>query len=163
MSVTVVKDRVAEILKGIRSLTKDVVLVGIPAEDAAREHAPAAGTLINNAALGYIHENGAPEAGIPPRPFLLPGIAGAQARIADEFGKAATYAIEGRPEAVSRQFVRAGTIGRDAVKAKINTGPFVPLAPTTLAARRARGRTGTKPLIDTGQLRNSINFVVRSR
>jgi hypothetical protein len=37
------------------------------------------------------------------------------------------------------------------------------LAERTLAARKARGRTGEKPLIDTGQLRNAVTFVVQAR
>jgi hypothetical protein len=30
-----------------------------------------------------------------------------------------------------------------------------------LRARRARGRTGDVPLVDTGELRNSITYVIR--
>jgi hypothetical protein len=33
----------------------------------------------------------------------------------------------------------------------------------TLERRRAKGRTGTKPLIDTGQLRNAITYVLRKK
>jgi len=47
------------------------------------------------------------------------------------------------------------------VKAKISSGPFKKLADATLAARRRRGRTGTKPLQDTDQLLNSVTYVMR--
>ena len=70
------------------------------------------------------------------------------------------------------------------MRAKIMDGPFVPLAPATILARLRRGRpgrinssiygrgaiasdehdaaTGMRPLVDTGALRNSINYVIRT-
>jgi hypothetical protein len=50
------------------------------------------------------------------------------------------------------------------VRAFITAGQgFAPLAAATLAARRRKGRTGTKPLIDTGQLRRAITYVLRRK
>ena len=54
---------------------------------------------------------------------------------------------------------------RDAIKAKITDGPFEPLKPSTIAARKSkrksRSNADIKPLIDTGALRNSISYVIR--
>lgn len=47
------------------------------------------------------------------------------------------------------------------VKKQIRTGPFEKLAKTTLAMRRAQGFRGTKPLIRTGDMRNSVTHVVK--
>jgi hypothetical protein len=41
-----------------------------------------------------------------------------------------------------------------------NSGNFEPLSERTLEARRARGRSGTKPLIDSAQLIQHVSFVV---
>jgi hypothetical protein len=58
---------------------------------------------------------------------------------------------------------KAGLIAESSVRKKINEGPFEPLAPKTLQERKRRGRTGEKPLIDTGQLRNSVTYVIRPK
>ena len=55
----------------------------------------------------------------------------------------------------------AGLIAQNSVRRTLTTAAYRPLSERTLAERRARGRTGTKPLIDTGQYRNSITYVVR--
>lgn len=154
---TVVLDKVSEVMKGIALLAGTRVMVGVPASKAARED----GQPINNAALAYIHDNGAPEANIPARPFLKEGVESAQAEINDGFRKVGEAALDGNPGAAERGFHAVGLKAQAAVRAKITAGPFQPLKPATLAARRRRGRTGTKPLLDTAQLRNAINYVVR--
>lgn len=158
-----VVDHTADFLKATKVLASSQVLVGVPAEKAPRSSAEAKGQPINNAALAYIHNYGIPELNIPARPFLEPGIKNAKDRINGYMGDAAAAAFDGKSERVAKNLTAAGIAATSSVKSKINTGPFQPLRPATLAARRARGRTGTKPLIDTGQLRNSISFVVRKK
>jgi hypothetical protein len=150
-------DNVAKATAGIAALATTRVMVGVPADKGSRKD----GEPINNAALAYIHENGAPEAGIPERPFLKPGIDTKQTEITTALEKTGQAALEGNPGKVDRGFNAVGLIGQNAVRAKINDGPFTPLAEATLAARRARGRTGDKPLIDKGELRNALTYVVR--
>src|SRR5882724_12416208 len=72
LTVDVTVDKVKEVQLAIRALANTRVMVGIPSDKAARKG------KINNAQLGYIHEFGAPEVNIPPRPFLVPGVQGAQ-------------------------------------------------------------------------------------
>ena len=55
MNVTVIKDNTAAVLRTVQEMAKKRVLIGIPAEKAARKGDP-----ITNASLGYIHENGSP-------------------------------------------------------------------------------------------------------
>lgn len=150
-------DNVGKVIDGIGKLATTRVMVGVPAEKGSRKD----DEPINNAALAYIHENGAPEAGIPARPFLKPGIADKQDDITATFVKVGQAALDGRAEAVDRGFNAVGLIGQNAVRAKINEGVPPPLKESTLEARRARGRTGDKPLIDTGQLRNALTYVIR--
>lgn len=171
----IVLDNVAKVIGGIDALAETRVMVGVPAEKGSRNDA----APINNAALAYIHENGAPEAGIPARPFLKPGIEAKRDDITEGLVKVGTAALDGRPEAVDRGFHAVGLIGQNAVRAKVNEGVPPPLAESTLRARAARGRKGAqqelanraaglpastelaKPLIDTAQMRNSLSYVIR--
>lgn len=158
----IVRDELPKLNAALRALTANRVLVGIPAEDALRRPDPdEGGPPINNAALLYIHEHGAPEANIPARPSLFPGIATVQGEINKRFETCARDALAGKTVNVTRTLTIVGLIAQNAVKAKITEGPFIPLAPATLAARRRKGRTGERPLIDTGQMRNAVTFVIR--
>lgn len=158
MSVKITKDHVADVIRAISQLAKKDVLVGIPDSAPGRNDGP-----ISNAAIGYIQETGSPAANIPARPFLIPGVKDAQKEIAARFGIGAKQALSGNAAGAENALHAAGLIGQNAARAKINTGPFDPLKASTLAARRRRGRTGTRPLVDTGQLRNSLTYVIRDK
>ncbi|MDD1617199.1 MAG: hypothetical protein LUQ28_12105, partial [Methylococcaceae bacterium] len=57
---------------------------------------------------------------------------------------------------------KAGIVAQNSVKATITKGEgFEPLAESTIKARQRKGFKGTKPLIRTGQLRNSITYIVK--
>ena len=156
MSVTITKDRMADVLKSIQSLVKERTLVGIPAANAERRDGP-----INNAAIGYINEFGSPANNIPARPFLIPGVEAAQPKVVKQLRRGADQALGGKLDAADKALHSAGIVAVNAVRAKISEGIPTPLKASTIAARARRGRTGTKPLIDTGQLRNSLTYVVR--
>lgn len=153
------KDILPQVLASLKRLAATDVLVGIPASSPERGD----GEPINNATLGYIHETGAPAAGIPARPFLVPGVAAAGAPVALQLKKAAQAAIAGNPRVVDQRLHAAGLVAETSVKNTINAGVEPALADSTIAARQRRGRTGTVPLIDTGKLRNSITHVVRKK
>jgi len=157
----ITKDDVSKVLASIQDLAKKQVLVGIPASKAERQEGDE--EPINNAQLGYIHEYGAPASNIPARPFLSPGIARTQESINNHLQKAAKAAMEGDSEKVDVELNATGLIAQAGARNEINSGNFEDLKASTLAARRRRGRTGVKPLIDTGQLRNSITYVIREK
>lgn len=146
------------LLGALQSLPSQDVLVGIPESKGRRQDEP-----ISNALIGYLMETGMPASNVPARPFLKPGVKTAEARILRYLKQGAEYALKGDEAGVSRAMNAAGLTAVSAVKRKITTGPFEPLAPGTVRGRLRRGRTGTKPLIDTGQLRQSVTYVVRSR
>lgn len=158
MNVRIVKDRVGAVLKGVRALTTKEVLVGIPSTTAGRTDTP-----INNAEIGYLMETGSPAQNIPERPFLVPGVDGASKQFIPHLKAAGLSALEGKTTMIERDFDRAGFVAANAVKAKITDGPFTPLSAKTLQKRRAKGRTGERPLIDTGQLRRAVTHVVRKK
>jgi hypothetical protein len=180
-SVVVKIDKVGNIVKALTALTNKDVLVGIPDQTTERKPDDDDDGPVNNATLGYIHEHGSPANNIPARPFLIPGVKDAHDEVEHRLKKAANLALDGNLSAVDAQLSMAGQEARDSVKAKINSGDFEPLADATLEARARKGRKGAKaelasrragnapstalakPLIDTGQLRNSITYVVRGK
>jgi hypothetical protein len=161
--ITKTIDHSADILAAIAQFKKRQVMVGVPAEKAARSAEAANGTPINNAALAFIHNYGMPSLNIPARPFLETGIADVQGKINEKAEKAIGAAFDGNREAVEKGLIAMGIVAVSGVQLKIKSGPFVPLKPATLAARRRRGHSGTKPLIEFGELLRSINFVVRNK
>jgi hypothetical protein len=147
----------------VKRFRNDEVLVGIPEETSPRsdkdekEEQP-----VNNATLLAINEFGSPVNNIPPRPVMAIGILNAKKEIAEEFKKAAIKALTQGLKAVDTYYQRAGIIASNSVKKAINDqeGISAP-AESTLRARRAKGFKGEKALIVTGQMRNSITYVVR--
>lgn len=185
--MTIVKDDVAKVLAAIQALVGKEVLVGIPATTAERE---ISGDPVNNAELGYIHEYGAPASNVPARPFLIPGISGVMKNITPHMQKAVKAAMDGNASKVEAEMAAAGLIAQAGAQKEINSGAFEPLKPSTIRNRQrsrqtksmreseqkyleliAQGSTpeqaqadaGIRPLINTGELRNSITYVIRKK
>lgn len=159
--VRLVVDKSDDVFRAMINLTKREVLVGIPAGAPARNESG-----INNATLAYIHDTGSPAANIPARPFLAPGIKDARGPIntrLKQMGQAVLRNSDTSASVVDKYLNAIGLIAVSAIRARITSGPFAPLAPGTLRARRAAGFAGTKPLIVTGQLRNAVNYVLRDK
>ena len=155
-----VLDKLPEFREALRLLTQESVFVGIPEKTDGRKD----GDPIGNAGIGFVQENGSPAQNIPPRPFLVPGVAAVQDQLADELQAGADAVLVGRFDAVRTSYNRAGILAVNSVRATITAGEgFDPLSKRTLAARARRGVSRTKPLIDTGQLRASVTYVVRKR
>lgn len=164
MGVKITKDRVSEVMKGVKALTRSEVLIGIP--DTRAERKPVDGETgppTSNALIGYVQEFGSPEKNIPARPFLIPGVQSIKDKAIPVLKKAGQAALEGDGKDVAKSLMTVGLMGQGAVQRKITEGPFEPLSERTLKAREARGRAGTKPLLDTGQLRASVTFVLRDK
>lgn len=175
--IRVVLDRTADFFAALEELHGKSVFVGVPASS-ARDPSDDGGAQPSNALIGYVMEFGAPEKNIPARPFLAPAIRENQAAITarlKEITKAATDSNIGRIQSLRESL---GIFAQRVVKNKISTGPFQPLAEATLRARARRGRKGARaelarraaglpagtefarPLIDTGQLRQAITYVI---
>jgi hypothetical protein len=173
-------DNVKKFLQGIEMLTETSVMVGVPADKDARKSGE-----INNAALAYIHDKGAPEANIPARPFMQPGILAVKGLIQKEMLNASKAALKGA-KSVESYLNRIGIIATRSIKDQITKGIPPPLAESTIRGRIARVKgkkrrqkiddalaAGTPtsrqggaegiftPLVVTGALRNSITYVLR--
>ena len=184
--VTIVSDSVDRVLTSLKELTGKEVLVGIPESETERDDS----APITNAALGYIHEFGSPPANIPARPFLIPGVRAVEDKAVAELQKAADAALSRDTEKATQHMERAGLIGEIGAKDAISNGAFVPLQPGTIEERYrdrrtqtrrqdeehylalvkdgmspegAQNATGIRPLVNTGQLRNSLTHVVRRK
>lgn len=147
-------DGLPDMLRRMAAVAQRDVLVGIPAGE-QRDDGP------TNAEIGYQNEFGSPANNIPARPHLIPGVAAVQDKAVARLTQAASAAATGRMSDAERHLHAAGLIAQSSVRRTLTTAAYRPLSERTLAERRARGRTGTKPLIDTGQYRNSITYVVR--
>lgn len=161
--VTIKKDITKQVLKALNNLTKKQVLVGIPAANADREPEPGEPPGITNAVIGYLMENGSPAANIPARPHLVPGIESIEPEIARRYRVGAQAVLDGKTDSLDDTHAAVGLLAVAAVQRKIDSVIPPPLSPRTLAARRARGRTGETPLIDTGQYRRAQNYVIRDK
>jgi hypothetical protein len=151
------------------------VLVGVPEEttDVRNEDGK---EYITNASLAYIHDNGAPEAGIPARPFMVPGIEAVQDRLTRQLRRAATVAFNTRAPGRRARAAHGRPDGQLSIQKTIQQGIPPPLADATLRARarKRKGRVGpglellsrqmgaapsmdfVTPLIDTGDMLKSI-------
>jgi hypothetical protein len=178
-------DNVAKFLGGVENLANTVVMVGVPSDKTTRKE----GTALTNADLAYIHDKGAPEANIPARPFMEPGIRAVQKEITDEMVKAGNAALGTKgAQSVGTYLNRVGIIASRSIKAVIGAGIPPPLAPSTIAGRirRIKGKKRRQkitdaqaagipdsrqmgmegiftPLVVTAQLRNAITYVLRDQ
>lgn len=159
--MTMTVDRLGDLAKNLKALVAKDVLVGVPEAETERDPEPGEPTGITNAAIGYLNEFGSPAANIPARPHLYPGIDDAKDRIVAEQRGAITAALDGDLAGADMRLERMGLIGQASVRNRIITGPFVPLAPSTIAARKRLGHEGEAPLNMSGQYRQAITYVVR--
>jgi hypothetical protein len=168
MAVKVIGGGMPLLVKAVLAMSRDRVAVGIPADSPPRSEPGAP----PNAVVGYVMENGAPELNIPARPFLAPGIRDAQSAVVETLRQAGVQALKdvaslrGTAQgggAVEQGLHRAGVIAKEAVKARVEGGGFAPLAERTLAARRARGVSSAKPLLDTEQMYDAIDYRVEPK
>ena len=104
LSIRQTMSNLSGIRKAMKALTRQDVLIGVPADESGREE----GDGLNNAELSYIHEFGTEDGRIPPRPHLVPGVKKAQADIADALENAASRALHGDASAVRAGLEKAG-------------------------------------------------------
>jgi hypothetical protein len=168
VDVRVVIHRTPEILRAIDEMTKTRVMVGIPAAKKDRKEK----TPANNALIGYVHEHGSPAKHIPPRPWLRPGVKNAVPSVIRALKVLGKASLAGDKVAVDQGYHAVGLLLQNAVRAKISSNIQPPLAASTIRNRRRRSAgskyrrkattaADTRTLVDTGQLRNAITYIVR--
>lgn len=156
--VIVKKDNTEAIFKSVRDLVSKQVLIGIPGGNDHRE-----GDTAGNALVGYVQEHGSPAQNIDARSFLRPGVKKAEEKITKHLKAAAKEALKGHFQNVEKSFHSVGAEAVKSVKNELTNGDHKALSDKTIAARKRRGRTGIRPLVDTEKLRLSIKYVIRDK
>ena len=139
-------------LERFREIGKPKVYIGVPASKNGMHEGG-----INMATLLALHVLGAPSRGIPQRdPLRPPLIANAQ-RYTDLLALGLKNALANGtdPKLV---YEKIGIVATNDVKDYFITGNFKALSEKTIKAKGS-----SKPLIDTGELRNSITYEVRQK
>ena len=137
-------------LERFREIGKPKVYIGVPASKNGMHEGG-----INMATLLALHVLGAPSRGIPQRdPLRPPLIANAQ-RYSDLLALGLKNALANGtdPKLV---YEKIGIVATNDVKDYFITGNFKALSEKTIKAKGS-----SKPLIDSGEMRNSISYEVR--
>jgi len=129
------------------------VLVGL-LRSAGEHKSGNGGKPISVAQLGAIHEFGAPGAGIPERSFMRTAVDEGRSKLNKLVDKLAKMVVDGDANEEKALGILGETV-KNMMKAKIRSGLKPPNSPATI-----RRKGSSKPLIDTGQLINSINWEV---
>ena len=118
----------------------------------------AEGQTINDAELLFIHTNGSELRHLPARPVLEPAIAANSELIAPVMGAAAKDLLNGDAAGAENELNRAGVVASNAAKRWFtdSRNGWAPNAPETIKRKKS-----DKPLIDTGQLRKALTYIVR--
>ena len=179
-----VKSNLKQIKANIKKFAESDVYVGVPSDNNARKSnfKGEPDPEITNAQIAYNNDNGSPATNLPARPFMKPGIKRVRDRIARRMGKGIKDILKSGQDA-DVSLMSVGLMAQSSIRAVINAGIAPALSERTLKARvaskkgakgarmelesRAEGNPAgmeyAKPLVWSGQLRNSINFVIRRR
>lgn len=156
-------DNFNKISKSLKWLKKNSVYVGIP-EDKSKRKNEEKNSEITNAELLFIHTNGSPVNNIPPRPVIEPAIQDDKDRLTSMLKKAAKLVIDGKEDEALKQLKMVGMRGQNVSKnwftSEKNNWP--PNSPSVKREKEKKGSTNPRPLIDTGELRNSITYLIKS-
>ncbi len=148
-------DGMKDLANKLLQITKMQVYVGIPENKSGRR-----GDAVTNAQLMYIHTHGSALRGIPARPVIEPAIeaSGNKERITGELKTAARSTLDHKEDEATKYLKRAGMAGQNAARDWFED-PRNGWAPNKANTVKQKG--SDRPLIDTGQLRKSIIYVVR--
>lgn len=145
--------------KGLDALKKrledakgKVVRVGLP--DTPHKNSKGEDTGLTNAKLGFVHEFGAPQMGIPERPFLRTAI---QENL-PKYSKVFEHSAKGLLNGSKRIDVALAAVGEVAAKdvyMTIKNGNFKPLKPATI-----KRKGSSTPLIDEGGMADSVTWEI---
>lgn len=139
----------ARIVANVRSMGLNKVEVGLPSGGQHND------TSLSMHELGMVHEYGSPTRNIPARPFIAPPIK-------DNVEK---YKRMMRDQALKLIFRRTtlhnalslvGEAGKADIQKYMLSANFAPLSAATIERKGS-----SKPLIDTGQMRNAITYEVK--
>jgi hypothetical protein len=157
-------DNVKQLMAALDALEHREVLVGFPADEPDRNPDPNGSTFQpTNALIAYVQNQGSAARNIPAREFMESGTLSVAPAMVDKLEQVGQKALEGDVRSVEKGLMQVGLIAEAGIKNRINSNISPPLSQSSLAKRRRRGRSGTNTLVDTGQLRNAVTAVVRTK
>jgi hypothetical protein len=139
-------------LRNFSGIGTKQVLVGVRSKEGAL--VPEGGDL-NLAEIAAVNEFGSDDGHVPERSYLRSTMLEKESEYVDEVGKIVLAAIQGR-QSVDQGLGRLGLRAVRDVQATMRDLDTPPNAPSTIARKGA-----DNPLIDTGRLRQSIDFEIR--
>ena len=158
-------EKLQDRLQCLRYLATHTVEVGLTSSASGRSR-----TLL------AIHEHGSPAMHIPARPVVQPALA--QEDLRDEMAgcltEACGAAFDGDLQGTREGLEKAGQRGADGIREYIDAGIDPPNAPVTLSggwiynrvAKKGvpvKGKSGTTPLVDTGQLYDDFDYEITEK
>jgi len=93
----------------------------------------------------------------PPRPFLRQSVDGNASRIS-AMCKAQLKAVASGEKTAKGALQALGAMQKGLIQDTIRSGDFAPNAPSTVKRKKS-----SKPLIDTGRMRQSVSFTIRPK
>jgi len=180
-NVSITKDLTSDIVNSLKDLAKKTVCVGVPSEeDTQRDNISNAELMyihtngIRNKSMIkemqhdvdkmpysqahelYVHEHGSPLWHSPPRPILEPAIDNSKDQVAELMKDAVTVALNGGDitPALNEVGMQGQNIAREWFTNPSNN--WAPNSERTIAKKHS-----DNPLIDKGELRKSITYVIK--
>lgn len=138
--------------KQIDKLKKDQVFIGFP--EGKTVHTGSTGESTDMTLIAAYNEFGT--SSTPARPFLKQTIDGNQDKIKAMCKKAAKDVADGK--SAEQCLEQLGAFGVGLVQETIANGSFAPNSPQTV-----KKKGSDKPLIDTGQMRQSVHYIIRKK
>jgi len=126
------------------------------------------GAMMKNRGIGYnqalalyLHSKGSLAYAVPPRPIIEPAIVatGNKEKLAEDLRRAAQANLSGQDVATVERYLTATGLDAQNIVRRWFTDPrngWPPNKPSTI-----RRKGSAQPLIDTGELRKSMTFVIR--
>lgn len=131
----------------LEELTKLEVAVGYQQGETSEDGVDMVDIALFNE-LGTVHS--------PSRPFIRDSLNNNKDKISQFMQSAAKGIVNGK--SAEDVLKKIGTFQKGLIQKEITSGNFVPNSPATI-----RKKGSSTPLIDTGRMRQSVNFVVRER
>ncbi len=139
------------LLNRIKALSQKEICVGVIAKTAPRNDQKA---HLNNAQIAAVHEFGAPNKGIPARPFLRPTLTRNKQAYTDGLATQMRKAVR-QQQSAEQAYQVVGLKAASDVQHEIRHGTHTPLKAATIKRKKS-----SQPLIDIGQLHQSITSIV---
>ena len=165
LNITEATEKLQDRLQCLQYLATHTVEVGLTSSASARSR-----TLL------AIHEHGAPAMHIPARPVMKPALAqeSTRAEMSAAMLSACTAANSGDLSAITSALEDVGKAGVDGIHDYIDKGIPPPNSPITLSGgwmrnpvsgkpMKVKGKSGTTPLVDTGQLYNDFDYEIKEK